>query len=232
MPRRRIYPESKRTRVDVVTSATSSSEPKGASAFHESVQQVRQRVLQAVDKGDFVRAIAILNRLITMYPTSAEDYNNRGLIHLWSGAQHKAFWDFNRAIALNPELPAAYNNRANYYAGQGAQARALADYERTIDLNPFHIRARINRAITLRSLDRYDEALEGLEEALLFRQMLGDIYAERGRTYHLRGDWNCAIADYRRALQCFSQKIHQAKSPGRSRQQQLTTWLNQLLPAG
>jgi hypothetical protein len=29
----------------------------------------------------------------------------------------------------------------------------------------------------------------------------GHLYAERGHTYHLIGDWNYAIADYHRALE-------------------------------
>jgi len=223
---RRIYPESNRICASVVTVQCPHQTCEDIGLFQESPAQVRERVVRAVSKGDFIRAIALLNRLIMDYPASAEDYNNRGLLHLWHGSPQKAILDFNRAIALNPDLPASYNNRANYYAVQGAKKSALEDYDRAIDLNPFHVRARINRAITLRELGHYDAALDGLEDALLFRQMTGEIYAERGRTYHLRGDWNCAIADYRRALAFFpSSESAAATLP---RRQQLLTWLNQL----
>lgn len=166
----------------------------------ESAQAMRKRVQLAVQQRDLPAAIAILNRLIIQHRGTAEDYNNRGLVHLWNGYPHKAIRDFDHAIRLDPELPAAYNNRANYFATLNDQEQALADYERAIDLNPFHVRARINRGITLRQLGRFDEALEEFDDTLMFRQFKGETYAERGRTYHLRGDWNCAIADYRRAL--------------------------------
>lgn len=194
----------------------------------ETVKQIRQKVLRAVNAKDFTRAIAILNRLIAHHSATADDYNNRGLVYLWSEQPYKALRDFNQAIALNPDLPAAYNNRANYYAAQGAKESAIADYDRTIDLNPFHIRARINRAVTLRELGRYDVALDSLEEALLFRQMTGEVYAERGRTYHLRGDWNCAVSDYRHALTFFPEVGAKNVQSAAHRRQQITLWLTHL----
>lgn len=199
--------------------------------FQESVAQIRQSVLRAVKRKDYHRAIAILNRLIVSHPDSAADYSNRGLVYLWSGQPRKALLDFNRAIALNPSLASSYNNRANYYAAQGAKESAIEDYDQAIDLDPFHVRARINRAITLRELHRYDPALDGFEEALVFNKFTGEIYAEKGRTYHLRGDWNGAIADYSRALDYFLTSERGKTVAIHSRQRQVITWLNQLRSA-
>lgn len=194
----------------------------------ESAQAVRKRVELAVKRRDFTKAIAMLNRLIIQHCGTAEDFNNRGLIHLWNGHPHKAIRDFDHAIRLNPELSAAYNNRANYYGTLDDQENALADYERAIDLNPFHVKARINRGITLRKLGRFGEALEGLDEALLFRQLNGEAYAERGRTFHLRGDWNCAIADYHRALSALPVTIQDISSAAHSYRHRVMTWMREL----
>ncbi|MGF1522365.1 MAG: tetratricopeptide repeat protein [Leptolyngbyaceae cyanobacterium] len=198
----------------------------------ESLDQLRQRVSRAVRYRDYSDAIKTLNQLLSTYPCSAADYSNRGLVYLWSGDSYKALLDFNRAIALNPSLASSYNNRANYYAAQGARESAIEDYDRAIDLNPFHVQARINRAVTLRELRRYDAALNGFEEALIFRQFTGEIYAERGRTYHLRGDWNGAIADYRRALNTFAVPEAEKTATLQSRRQQIMSWLTQLQPVG
>ena len=90
---------------------------------------------------------------------------------------------------------------------------ALYDYETALDLNPANTHARINQGITFRELEMYEHAIETFDLALQFDQMLsgagttgtitsiaGHIYAQRGRTSHLAGDWNYAVADYRRAL--------------------------------
>jgi tetratricopeptide (TPR) repeat protein len=166
----------------------------------QSDQSLRASAHRKAKRGDYMGAIALLTQLITRHPKHAIDYNNRGLIYSQSGQGEKALADYNKALELNPELDNAYNNRANYYASNGKLAEALTDYETALDLNPGNTRTWINQAITFRELGLYDLALENLDMALMLGGLEENIYAERGRTYHLRGDWNCAIADYQRAL--------------------------------
>lgn len=197
--------------------------------YYTSATQVRQQVRQAVKRRDYRQAIAMLNCLIRCHPNSAADYSNRGLVYFWSGQPDRALKDLNQAIELNPELAGAYNNRANYYVAQGAPEIALQDYERAIDLDPFHTQARINRAITLRELGYYAEALEALDETLVFHQLTGETYAERGRTYHLIGEWNAAIADYQQALHLLAKSTDSSEALTVSAKRlQLQTWLTQL----
>ncbi len=192
---------------------------------------LRSCALSSAKKGNYTEAIALLTELIHRHPQNSVDYNNRGLIYFQSGEMPKALGDYNTALQLNPNLASAYNNRGNYHAAGAEFAAALSDYDQAIDLNPSYVRARINRGITLRDLAQYEEAIETFEVAMLFGQLEGHIWAERGRTYHLWGDWNCAIADYRRAL---------THLPGLDRQSnmsmsgyrlhlQLENWLNELL---
>ena len=189
---------------------------------------LRSCALKLAQQGDYTKAIALLSYLIDHHPENAVDYNNRGLIYFQSGYRQKALRDYNKALDLNSKLASAYNNRANYYAACGQLTAALSDYEQALDINPHHVRAWINRSITLRDLEEYGEAIENLEIAMLFGQLKGHIWAERGRTYHLWGDWNCAIADYRRALA----KLPLLKDKdviGYRLRLQIETWLNELL---
>lgn len=181
-------------------------------------------------QGDYQSAIASLSHLIARHPDNAIDYNNRGLIYFQSGELLKAIADYDKAIQLNPQLASAYNNRANYYAAAGSLNTAICDYNRALDLNPSHVRAWINRAITWRDLANYSQAIEDLEIAALFGQLQGNIYAEQGRTYHLWGDWNLAIADYRRALAHLSIEGDSTTDGNNHRlQNQVEAWLQQLL---
>jgi tetratricopeptide (TPR) repeat protein len=189
---------------------------------------LRSCALKLAQQGDYTKAIALLSYLIDHHPENAVDYNNRGLIYFQSGDRQKALRDYNKALDLNSKLASAYNNRANYYAACGQLTAALSDYEQALDINPHHVRSWINRSITLRDLEEYGEAIENLEIAMLFGQLKGHIWAERGRTYHLWGDWNCAIADYRRALA----KLPLLKDKdiiGYRLRLQIETWLNELL---
>jgi tetratricopeptide (TPR) repeat protein len=189
-----------------------------------STQNLRASANRKAKQGDYKGAIALLTQLISRNPADAVSYNNRGLVYFQTGQREKALADYNRALQLNPELDSAYNNRANYYASSGHLAEALADYEQALDLNPGNVRTWINQGITFRELGLYDLALENLDMALILGCLEGHIYAERGRTYHLRGDWNCAIADYQRALQ----ELPQSGTSGRLRQK-IATWINHLL---
>jgi tetratricopeptide (TPR) repeat protein len=190
----------------------------------QSDKSLRACANKKAKQGDYKGAMQLLSQLIRRNPTSAIDYNNRGLIYFQSGQREKAIADYNRAVQLNPELDSAYNNRANYYASNGQLAEALTDYEMALDLNPGNTRTWINQAITFRELGLYDLALENLDMALMLGGPENHIYAERGRTYHLRGDWNCAIADYQRALK----ELPPSGASGRLRRK-VETWMSQLL---
>ena len=194
-------------------------------------RDLRACALKSAQNGDYTDAITLLSQLISRHPQNAVDYNNRGLIYFQSGNRHKAFCDYNMALQLNPKLASAYNNRANYYAACGEFAAAIADYDRALDLNPTYVRGWINRAITLRELGQYAEAIENLEIALLFGQLESHILAERGRTYHLWGDWNYAIADYQRALIGLNVETgnQQSQYNTSSLGLQVKSWLNELM---
>lgn len=190
----------------------------------ESASCLRAYIRAKAQQGDYAGAIALLTELIDRNPTSAVDYNNRGLIYFQSGQLANAIADYNKALKLNPQLDSAYNNRANYYAAQKLLSEAIGDYEIALDLNPRNIRAWINLGITFRELGQYSRALDNFEFALHFGQLASHIYAERGRTYHLLGDWNCAISDYRRFLEL------EPPSDATSRLRlQVENWMNDLL---
>ncbi len=187
-------------------------------------RQQRAAVAACAERGDYLAAIAILDELLARSPQRASDYNNRGLLHFKLGNHGYALADYDSALALNPRLDSAYNNRANCYAALGDRANAIADYQSALDFNPANLRAWINQALTYRDLGLYELALDNLDWVLVLGSSLqGRAYAERGRTYHLRGDWNSAIADYQRALSLLLQQ-----RSARAYRQRVQGWLREL----
>jgi tetratricopeptide (TPR) repeat protein len=114
------------------------------------------------------------------------------------------------------------------YSALGDLAAAVDDYDRAIDLNPFNSRARINLGATLRQMGDLDRAIDCFDEALMFHQLPEFIYAERGRTYHLRGDWNCALADYQRALDATASL--ESTSQKQALVKRVQGWITDLVP--
>jgi tetratricopeptide (TPR) repeat protein len=202
---------------------------------------LRQRAIDKAQQGHLEEAIDLFTFLIHYNPDSASNYNNRGLLQFQRGRSDLALEDYNTAIQLNPRLGKVYNNRANCWASLGDLEAAIADYETAINLDPTDIRARLNQGITFRELDLYDRALESFDLALQVSQLLnstdlvgiptaleGHIYAERGRLNHLAGDWNCAVADYHRALERLP-LTGSSTDPAYRLRFQVQSWLDSLL---
>jgi len=188
-------------------------------------QQLKNCVKARANQGDYVVAIALLDQLIALRPDNAVHYNNRGLMHFHNNQIIEALCDLSLALEINPRLDSAYNNRANCYAAQGDLGEAIADYDLALDLNPANLRAWINQGIAFRELELYDLGLENFDITLLIGNALQDrIYGERGRTYHLRGDWNCAVSDYQTALDILADKLD-----GASYFFKVQSWLDELL---
>ncbi|WP_319420085.1 tetratricopeptide repeat protein [Pleurocapsa sp. FMAR1] len=188
-------------------------------------EQLRISVKEKAFQGDYTAAITLLDRLIALCPDNATDYNNRGLMHFRNNQIIEALCDLSQALEINPYLDSAYNNRANCYAAQGALTEAIADYDIALDLNPGNFRAWINQGIAFRELEMYDLAIENFGIAQIIGDTLQErIYLERGRTYHLRGDWNCAVGDYQNALRVLEQKPELARH-----RRKVLGWLDELL---
>ncbi len=213
------------------------------SAMPQTLEQVdrdhllRQQSLFAAQRGNFAVALDGLNLLLDRYPKSAPDYNNRGLIHFQAGDWAAAIADYDRAIDLDEDLAKAYNNRANYYAAKGDLFAAVADYQTAIEIDPSNVRAWINQGITFRELEMYIPALDNFEQALdlvaeepdlaHYIFLSAHIFAERGRTNHLFGDWNCALSDYYEAIAHINHESQTAAYP--PLWWQIDSWLSELL---
>lgn len=190
---------------------------------------LRQYALQEAQQGNYAIAIALFTQLLTANPTSARDYNNRGLVYFQSGDMEKAIADYNRALNIDANLDSVYNNRANYYAAKGKFLEALLDYDAALDINPANSRAWLNQGITLRELHMLDRAIECFDFALKLGRLEGHLYAERGRTYHVWGDWNCALADYQRAIDALNLPTMTATGATIRLRLQLEVWKDELL---
>jgi len=194
-------------------------------AMPSSLEEIDACISENIRQENYAVAIALIDKLINHQPSSAINYNNRGLMHFKNHQFVKAIDDLNQALAINPKLDSAYNNRANCYAAQGDLVTAISDYDEALDINPGNLRAWINQGITFREMKSYDLALGNFDICLILGSSLkSTIHGERGRTYHLRGDWNCAVSDYRLSLK-FLEKMVDSEDY----QLKIQSWLDELM---
>ncbi|HEY9751318.1 MAG TPA: tetratricopeptide repeat protein [Coleofasciculaceae cyanobacterium] len=217
--------------------------PESYTALPREIEPALARqAIEAARRGDYQRAIGMFNQLIEQDANSATAYHNRGLAHFHIRQFTAAMADYTTALQLNPRLGKVYNSRGNCYAAMGDLIHAIIDYEAAIDLNPLDLQAWINRGITFRELKLHEIALENFDLALEFSQLLnqtenkeaislleGHIYAERGRTHELSGDWNWAVSDYQQALNTLPPSDQLGTALSRRLRLQVSQWLHALL---
>jgi tetratricopeptide (TPR) repeat protein len=70
---------------------------------------------EALNKKDYVSAIALFSAHIQQNPTSAVAFYGRGLAYLHKKEYDKGIADNSEAIRLDPTFASAFNNRGNAY---------------------------------------------------------------------------------------------------------------------
>src|SRR5580700_1744569 len=136
-------------------------------------------------RGNLDEAQAALAKAIELNPQSPEAYSNLGIVHFDRKEFDEAAACYEKAIALQPHFPEAHNNLGNAYRALDRRTDAVACYQRAvtlrdaqdfesaehayrkaIQLKPSYIDAFNNLAIMLAGLDRTEDALRYLAEAL------------------------------------------------------------------
>ena len=168
--------------------------------------QVRQLIEEAnalrVD-GKWSQAITVYSQIISIAPTFAPAYVERGLLVCEMGDPERAFHDFEKAIKLDPQYGPAYYGRGwvKHYRGnfkgemEDAGKGLLLDRE-----NAGMYYRRIGAA--QQGLEQYHDAIETYNQAISFYsgQDEGTIY-NRGLCYLEIEDYPSALADFNQCLE-------------------------------
>ena len=87
-------------------------------------------------KGDFEKALTDHNAAITIDPSYALAYNNRGNDYYRKGEVAKAIKDCEKSIELDSSSPLPWYNRGYAYYTLRKYPKAIADWKRAIELQP------------------------------------------------------------------------------------------------
>ncbi len=134
-------------------------------------------------------------------PDYAEAYSNLSNLLNDQGEYDEAERMARRAIELNPGLADAYINLAGVAAARHRHAEALSTIDALLVFAPIHPRALAVRALTLKELDRLDEAMETARRAISAGPGRPEAYNAEGQVYQAMGRFELALASYDRAAQ-------------------------------
>ncbi|MCG3183886.1 MAG: Serine/threonine-protein kinase PknD [Planctomycetes bacterium] len=152
---------------------------------------------------DLEGALADSNVTIELDPYSAVAFANRAGNYCELERYELAIGDATRALELDPYIAEAWNNRAVARGKLGDIDGAIADLTRMLEVSPGHIWAYSNRASYRLQAGQYQGAIDDCSYIINVGggALLPVSWYLRGRCYHLMGEKDKALADYREYLQ-------------------------------
>lgn len=112
-------------------------------------------------------------RYITLNPTDANAYLDRGMTRYNSGDKQGAIADFSQAIKINPQNADIYNERGITLAELGNIKGAIADFNQAIKVNPNLAQSYHNRGNVYVILGDKQRAIQDFQTAV-------KIYGQQG----------------------------------------------------
>ncbi len=132
---------------------------------------------------------------------TADEYLQRGLVHLAAGEHAAALADFDRAIERDDRHAKAWSNRGLAHQALGDLDGAFADHTRAIEADPTLADAYNNRGTVSYAKSHLEAAVADFTRAIERDPRLARAYGNRGLAYASAGDYVRAAVDYDRAIE-------------------------------
>lgn len=162
----------------------------------DSIPAYRMRAFALSALGRKEEALADFTKIIELAPDS-DAYRNRADLYAALKRDKQAIADYTRAIELKPNEPHWYTVRGKFYLERGHRSKALADYAKAVELAPYLIIPLCPPSFK----EKLDEhRLIGYTRAIELEPCAWNFY-QRGDFYLRRGQYDKALADYKRAVE-------------------------------
>ena len=168
-------------------------EPENAEA-HNNLGNTFKRL------GTIAKAERHWKKALALKPHYAETYSNLANLFNEQGQYDKALEYGQRAIDLNPLLFDAYINLAAAESSRWRYAGALVWLDLLVAIAPENPMALSTRSMTLKELDRLDEAFKDAERALKIQPDNAEVQSAYGTILLTLGRFDEAILHFERAL--------------------------------
>lgn len=160
--------------------------------------------------GDYDNTIKDINRALTLNDKHAWSYNAKGYAYSRKGDIDYAVNNYKKAISIDPKYEIPYLNWGNIFFDKKDYFRAKDIYNRILKFNTQSGNAYYNLGITCYYLGVFDEAVDNMKKALLFKgEVVDEKEAHRmlGYLYSLKGDYKNAMKEYDKAKKGYENVI-------------------------
>lgn len=130
----------------------------------------------AAMKFDYLHALELIDKVISLAPEHAIAHSNRGNILKELYRFDEALISLDKAISLQPDYAEAYNNKGNVLQDLHRYDDALGWYDKAISLQPDYAEAYSNKGNALELLHRHREAMEHFDAATAINPRFVDGY--------------------------------------------------------
>jgi protein O-GlcNAc transferase len=165
----------------------------------EHFDALNRLAIVAMQRGEFEKALARIDRALRVTPTSAAATLNKGSILVALKRHVEALAAYDRALELDSDDPDTHYNRANLLKEMGRPGQALPSYEEVIKRRPDDAAAHFNRGRMLFELKRLGEAVSSYDEAIALSPST-EVYFHRGNALKGLLRLDEAVASYSQAI--------------------------------
>lgn len=164
---------------------------------------------EAVNNGEYEKALAILKHIETLDPDLPRIFNDRGVVYFRMDNARLAVDEITRAIHIDPNYVDAYLNRAGILRRLQLWGEALEDYSKAIELDPTRPNSYNARGVTYsnRSVDDYPAAIDDFTKAIELRPDYALAYQNRGFIAYQMKNYEASLKDYREYVRLVGDKV-------------------------
>jgi tetratricopeptide (TPR) repeat protein len=154
-----------------------------------------------MEGGEYVEAVSLLNKAISLDPNYADAYKERGAAYMALNQNDKAIEDFKKVIEIRPKDADAYIRIGNVYDyNLEFYAKAIEEYSKAIKLEPSNVDAYEVRGHAYASLAKFKNAIKDYDKVIDIAPEDAFAYNSRGHAYAALNKHSNAIRDYSMAI--------------------------------
>ena len=168
---------------------------------NEGGDKIIEEAMALSDRGEYDKALELLNQGAELFPDNQYVFVNRGNIYNnYFRDYESAIADYNKTIEINDKFSWPYLNRAIAYGRLKRWNEAIADYGRAIDLDQNYASAYNGRAWSYCQIKNFEAALVDAQKALQLKPNEANFFDTRACAYIGLKRYKEALADLNTAI--------------------------------